>query len=745
MAIDEATLQRLKMECLTRLDCYARLQWEGYKAAAHHLLIAETLYRVAKGKCKRLMVFMPPRHGKSMLCSEYFPAWYLGRNPAKQIITATYAQQLADDFGRKVRNQMASDIYRLIFQDAQLSDDSQAANRLHTVKGGAYFAVGVGGPITGRGADLLLIDDPIKGREDAESELMRQRLKDWYTSVARTRLMPGGAIVVIQCMTGDTPVLRHDGTETPLRDIRRGDKVATFRGGRIGVSTVINWANNGSDNILEITTKSGRMVKANGRHPFLVQADDGSRQWVRATNLHQGQNMLRVKKASGRAKRVAGRAVTFRLSAVAIAASTISRFVGPVGTGLHLSTPPIFETDTSSTVTGSASRNTTNCSPSRVASAQSVTSPRHQATRGLIGGTNCALTTAMTVGMSEGYSVTTAIWRLAMARRQKSLSQPLSIYRVTPDPIVRIVQAGMEDVFDVQIDGTENFIANGLISHNTRWHEDDLAGWLLREHQHEGWETLSLPALAEPGDALGRAEGEPLWPEAYPLSELLTLKQAVGSRDWAALYQQRPSAAEGAIFKREHWQYHRPAERSPLALVESLGCHHVVQAWDTAFKTKSSNDYSVCVTLGVTPSRYYVLDVWRDRCEFPDLKRALIAQQAKWRAHSVVIEDTAAGQSLLQELRRDTRLPMIPVQTDRDKMTRAYVVTPTHEAGLVYLPEGEPWVSDFVDELAGFPTAPHDDQVDAFVHALTWARTNVAGRAAKTIDAAPIPIVSRWR
>lgn len=461
---------------VANLVSFAKLAWAGYCAAPHHRLISDALKRVATGKCDRLMVFMPPRHGKSMLCSEYFPAWFLGRNPERHIIAATYAQGLADDFGRKVRNLVAGDVFQEVFPSCTLSGDSQAANRFHTSKGGAYFAVGAGGPITGRGAHLLLIDDPIKGREDAESETMRHRLKDWYTSVARTRLMPGGSIVIIQ----------------------------------------------------------------------------------------------------------------------------------------------------------------------------------------------------------------------------------------------------------------------------TRWHEDDLAGWLLREHAHEKWEILNLPALAEPDDPLGRAEGAPLWPESYPLKELQTLRQSVGSRDWAALYQQRPSAAEGSIFKREHWQSYKPAETSPLALLQVLGVNYVVQAWDTAFKTRETNDFSACVTVGVSRSRYYVLDVWRDRAEFPDLKRAMVAQQAKWKAHSVVIEDTAAGQSLLQELRRNTRMPLVAVKADHDKVTRAHAVTPTHEAGLVYLPEEEPWVSDFEDELAGFPSAAHDDQVDAFVHAMTYV-LNHSQPVVDSIASQPIPIVSRWK
>ncbi len=308
-----------------------------------------------------------------------------------------------------------------------------------------------------------------------------------------------------------------------------------------------------------------------------------------------------------------------------------------------------------------------------------------------------------------------------MARRLKSLSQPLSICRVTPDPIVRIAHAGREDVFDVQIERTENFIANGLVSHNTRWHEDDLAGWLQREHAHEGWEVLNLPAIAETNDPLGRLEGEALWPESYPLTELAVIKLSVGARDWSALYQQRPSAAEGSVFKREHWRYYTPTEHEPKALVQALGCFQVIQAWDTAFKAKESNDYSAGVTIGIAANRYYLLDCWRDRLEFPELKRAIQAQAMKWGAHAVLIEDTAAGQSLLQEMQRNTRLPLIPVKADRDKVSRANAVTPTHEAGLCHLPMNAAWLSDFLDELASFPSAPHDDQVDAFVHGMTWA------------------------
>ena len=143
------------------------------------------------------MISMPPRHGKSMLASEFFPAWYLGRNPDKYVIAASYAQELADDFGRKVRNQLADPVFKGIFTECSLSDDSTSAKRFNIDAGGSYFAVGVGGPITGRGAHLLLIDDPVKNREDAESETIRRKVWDWYTSTAYTRLMPDAAVVLI--------------------------------------------------------------------------------------------------------------------------------------------------------------------------------------------------------------------------------------------------------------------------------------------------------------------------------------------------------------------------------------------------------------------------------------------------------------------------------------------------------------------------------------------------------------------
>ncbi len=191
----EKTRRARARQSLTDFTQYTKPDFE---TAEHHKIICEKLEAVERGEIDRLMIFAPPRHTKSELASRRFPAWYLGRNPKKQIITATYSGDLASDFGRDVRNIVAEQEYLNLFPKVHLRDDSKAANRWHTNHGGVYVSVGVGGAIMGRGAHIALIDDPLKNRKEADSETIRDGIWDWYTSTLYTRLMPGGAIVLIQ-------------------------------------------------------------------------------------------------------------------------------------------------------------------------------------------------------------------------------------------------------------------------------------------------------------------------------------------------------------------------------------------------------------------------------------------------------------------------------------------------------------------------------------------------------------------
>lgn len=167
-----------------------------YQAAPHHRLIASKLEAVERGEIDRLMLLVPPRHGKSELASKHFPAYCLGRDPRRQFISVSATAELAADFGRDVRNIIRSPEYRMAFATA-LAEDSQDRSKWHTKEGGIYYAIGIGGSVLGRGADVLLIDDPFASMEDAQSDLQRKRVWDWYRGTAYNRLMPNGAIVVI--------------------------------------------------------------------------------------------------------------------------------------------------------------------------------------------------------------------------------------------------------------------------------------------------------------------------------------------------------------------------------------------------------------------------------------------------------------------------------------------------------------------------------------------------------------------
>ena len=187
--------------CRKRLLPFVERTNPDYHAGWVHKDICQRLEKfseqVANKESPRLMLFMPPRHGKSTLASIAFPAWHLGRHPQHEFISCSYSGSLAMNFSRKVRQVLREPVYKNIFEKTRLDKDSQSVESWNTSDGGGYVAAGVGGGITGKGAHVLLIDDPVKNREDAESDNNREATWDWYTSTAYTRLAPGGGVLVI--------------------------------------------------------------------------------------------------------------------------------------------------------------------------------------------------------------------------------------------------------------------------------------------------------------------------------------------------------------------------------------------------------------------------------------------------------------------------------------------------------------------------------------------------------------------
>jgi len=387
----------------------------------------------------RIILNVPPRHGKSEFISHWLPVFFIKNFPHQNIIQTTYEQDFSILWGRRVRNTIKSNPQLEI----HFQEDSKAAGRWNTAEGGGMTCAGIGGAITGRGGNLVIIDDPVKNWQDAKSETVQQRNIDWFNSTLYTRLEPNATIIVLM----------------------------------------------------------------------------------------------------------------------------------------------------------------------------------------------------------------------------------------------------------------------------TRWVENDLAGYLISEHEDD-WIHIRFPAMAEPGDPLGRGEGEALCPERYDKEALLTIKKAVGSKVWAGLYQQRPAPEEGNVFKNEWWKYYRRLPELSFKL----------QSWDTAFKKGDENAYSVCQTWGQGETGYYLADQLREKLEYPELKRAIVNQYDKHRPDVVLVEDKASGQSVVQDLKRETSLPLIAVKAEpgNGKEIRADMVSPLIESGRVFLPNRATWLNDFLYETMHFPNSTFKDQVDAMSQGLQY-------------------------
>ncbi len=427
-----------------------------WQRARHLDLLCHTLEAVERGEIKRVIVTMPPRHGKSEVVSKNFPAWYLGKHPDREVIVTSYSADLAQDHSqvaRDVLREQGPDIFSV-----KISKDSSAVKRWG-VKGhrGSVVAVGIGGSITGRGAHVAIIDDPFKGPEDSHSPTQRRKVIDWYKTVLRTRLAPGGAIIVI----------------------------------------------------------------------------------------------------------------------------------------------------------------------------------------------------------------------------------------------------------------------------HTRWHKGDLVGHLLAEAEKGGeqWTVIDLPAIAGTDDALGRAPGEPLWPERYSIEELRELEQTLGPYWWQCEYQQNPGDPEGHLFKRayfrlfsvdgDHYVLHHPDGDRRVPAGECI----IIQTCDPAASTKTTADYFVLSTWAITPARdLLLLDVIRERLEGPDQPQLFKEGYMRWRPIAQGAESAGLGKTLYQTLVR-LGLPIVELMPDGDKTLRAIPMANRYKAGTVYHRINTHWLEEWEEELAGFPNAPHDDQVDTASYA----------------------------
>ena len=682
---------------------------------------------------------------KSEFASYLFPSWFLGKFPHKKIIQCSNTGELAVGFGRKVRNLVGSETYSKVFPDVSLRQDSKAAGRWSTNKNGEYFAIGVGGTVTGKGGDIVIIDDPHSEQEAAlaaGNPEVYQKVYEWYTSGPRQRLQPGGTIVMVMCMTGDTLIMMADGTQKRLDKIKPLDLVCTFDHGKLKTTKVNNWRSSGIDSIYQIQTQSGRILRANERHPFLVMNNEVL-EWTRLKNLKPGDFLVSLKDVQGnqgqkqspdcvmlvkqknpitaKIQMLQGFLLGIMESGKTFFANVVNLFrqkvfvlnVTESNTDRQSQLQRKTELGALNTDMESRKSNMIKWLQSVVTNAMSAVSHLLIKTPAHIGMQNFVLTTTIKQERLEGSYATTATLQLAMEKLQPYLKALEDTSDFTADQIVSITYAGEEEVFDVEIDRTENFIANGFVSHNTRWAENDLTGRVLTDAMKrstgEDWDIIELPAILP--------SGNPLWPEFWSIKELEALREELPPSKWNAQYQQRPTGEEGALVKREWWKMWE-GERAPP-------CEFIIQSWDTAFTKNERSDYSACTTWGVfykdenqNDPNIILLDAFQERMEFPELKDKAIEMYREWQPDTCVIEAKAAGSPLIFELQRMgiTVYPYNPVRGN-DKFVRLNSVTDLFRSGKVWAPDMR-WAHEVIEQMASFPNAAHDDLVDSSTQAL---------------------------
>jgi predicted phage terminase large subunit-like protein len=452
--IEELTRRKTAEKAREDLLEFGMQTFPNFMVGPHHKIIAEVFEAIARGEKKRVIINIAPRHGKSVLSSTLLPAWFMGKFPNKKIIMGSHTADLAVDFGRKVRDMIAEPSYKTIFPDVELKADAKAAGRWSTNKGGEYYAVGVGGALAGRGADLFIIDDPHSEQEAMSgNQAVFTNAWEWFQSGPLQRLMPGGAIVILM----------------------------------------------------------------------------------------------------------------------------------------------------------------------------------------------------------------------------------------------------------------------------TRWSKLDLTGQLInhmtKNPDADQWEVIEFPAILP--------SGKSLWPEFWPVEQLLAKKAGMSPWYWDAQYMQNPTTREGALIKAEWWQ--------PWEKEDPPDCNYIIMSLDAAQEAHNRADYSAVTIWGVfersdhvtgnTVTNIVLLNAWKDRMEFPELKRTMLAQYKEWEPDTFIVEKKSAGAQLYQEF-RSMGMPVTEFTPSKgnDKIARVNSISDMFASGIVWAPKDRRWAQEVIQECQEFPAGEHDDFVDSVSQALIRIR-----------------------
>lgn len=776
---------------------YLEYVHEGrYTRTKHTDLIADALQPIADGEQRFLIVELPPRHSKSMTITETFPSYFLGKNPYKSVITTGYSETLAKEFGRLNRmkiNQFGNDLFGVnISRTSGNVSDWKLDNEI-----GGMLSTGIGGSITGKGADCFpagtMIDTSIGKIDIKDLHEMKnpplvlsynhERDKLEYKKIQVTRRKKSNEFTKISTVSGNEIISTK---EHRYYDIERGYREAyLFRpNDKLAIQTIKKeqtlysmqkreeWQRYILSRLLPISEKENR--------DFRVQFMSEK---IREVTLRIQES---VKKKSNR---------FLLLERMFERTPFVQKFKGlPLLWRKEKESQQILQSGMYDTRQTTAQKEKTMSDMSKElyskiskngllfekmcqlftlkkngGNEQQPIQKQYKSCKGVfrnktdyIKTRQLQMSDVQTRGKTKrkhkrsndnefGRSSYQRGYNRQYGRKFNNVMHDLS--HETPqikDDTVRSVENYEKlntIVYDLQVEDNHNFFANNLLVHNcmiiddpiknraeaesetyrnkiwaewestlstrlqngasvivvqTRWHEDDFTGRLLEKSPRD-WIRIRLPAIAEDeNDLLGRKIGEALAPDlGYDEEWAEVQKKEVGTKAWLSLYQQRPSASEGNMFKREWWQWYN---------VLPSRIERYVISWDLTFKGGDDSDYVVGQLWGKRGSDYYLIDQVRGQMDFPETLKAIENFSAKYpRVREILIEDKANGSAVISTLKSKIG-GIIPIKPQGSKEARAMSITPLVEAGNVYLPKGKSFINDFMEEVSNFPYAKNDKQ-----------------------------------
>jgi predicted phage terminase large subunit-like protein len=757
-------------KCQKSFMAYVKKMWPGFIHGRHHAVMAKKFEEIAEGKLKRLCISLPPRHTKSEFGSFLLPSWYMGRFPDKKVMQASNTGELAVGFGRKVRNLVMSEQYAQIFPDVSLRQDSKAAGRWSTNKQGEYFAIGVGGTMTGRGADLcvrpwskvvtkrgtvradeVVLGDELLGQEGFAK--IHHIVQSWHESTIALNNLH---------VSANHPVLVADKGFVEAEQVSVGDKLISLS--TLGKLWVIyqQWMSHGLSR-----TKLLAGIRHLGQHAATMwesaccKLHDLWRSWYQSlrtlevvSELHgrHGASTVAFAYAGQDQLRRALRAWECPVGGRGNSAEQQTKRSQDNRVWSNINSFAVDQKDwlvsgsdqASNLCDGHDARTSAGVSANELA-AKASHSDGHDRQR------DCQIQQLR--GSQEK-----VWWRQCLERLIRACKNSLWV-QVEVRRVNRFAHPPVEFV-NFHVGKNNTFVCESYITHNciiddphtegeaalaafqpeiydksyewytsgprqrlqpngaiviiaTRWSKRDLIGRVLKAAGELGkedeWEVIELPAIMP--------SGKPLWPEFWSYEELSALRDELPPGKWNAQYQQNPTAEEGAIVKREWWKIWEK-EKPP-------SCEFVIQSWDTAFTKGERNDYSACTTWGVfnmdedeSNVNIILLDCFQKRMEFPELKEKALAHYREWEPDAFIVEAKAAGAPLIFELRA-MGIPVSEYTPSRgnDKFVRINSVADLFQSGKVWAPDTR-WARELIENMAAFPNAPHDDDVDSAVQAL---------------------------